>query len=169
MDLIGSYNPTISLLLTNLSLLWGNYWRTLRTGTNRATDTEQFMRSNAATPSRYKRATRNCAINNHIAEHHLQTNHRIDWDSAKCVTYSTDYYQQISLESWSTNLEQTPLNRRPQLPAPYKRLIWRHQQDRHIIDKPTDFRNNRPTEIWEGRPKSTNHLLQSVIAKSFTT
>ena len=28
-----------------------------------------------------------------------------------------------SLESWFTNLEQTPLNRCQQLPAPYKRLI----------------------------------------------
>ena len=26
-------------------------------------------------------------------------------------------------ESWVTNLEQTPLNRSQQLPAPYKRLI----------------------------------------------
>jgi len=50
-------------------------------------------------------------INNHIAEHHLKTNHRIEWDSAECVTYSTDYYQRITLESWFTNLEQTPLNR----------------------------------------------------------
>ena len=71
----------------------------------------------------HKRATRNGDINNHIAEHHLKTNHRIDWDSAECVTYSTDYYQRISLESWFTNLEQTPLNRCQQLPAPYKRLI----------------------------------------------
>ena len=70
-----------------------------------------------------KRATRNGDINNHIAEHHLKTNHRIDWDSAECVTYSTDYYQRITLESWFTNLEQTPLNRCQQLPAPYKRLI----------------------------------------------
>ena len=38
-----------------------------------------------------KRATRNGDINNHIGEHHLKTNHRIDWDSAECVTYSTDY------------------------------------------------------------------------------
>ena len=53
----------------------------------------------------------------------LQTNHRIDWDSAECVIYSTDYYQQLTLESWFTNLEQTPLNRCQQLPAPYKRLI----------------------------------------------
>ena len=34
----------------------------------------------------HRRATRNGEINNNIAEHHLQTNHRIDWDSATCVT-----------------------------------------------------------------------------------
>ena len=71
----------------------------------------------------HRRATRNGDINNNIAEHHLQTNHRIDWDSATCVTYNTNYYQQIVLESWFTNLEQTPINRCLQLPAPYKRLI----------------------------------------------
>ena len=62
----------------------------------------------------HKRARRNGDINNHIAEHHLKTNHRIDWDSfipAECVTYSMDYFQRITLESWFTNLEQTPLNR----------------------------------------------------------
>ena len=41
----------------------------------------------------HKRATRNGDLNNNIAEHHLQTNHRIDWDSAECVIYCTDYYQ----------------------------------------------------------------------------
>ena len=71
----------------------------------------------------HKRATRNGDLNNNIAEHHLQTNHRIDWDSAECVIYSTDYYQRLTLESWFTNLEQTLLNRCQQLPAPYKRLI----------------------------------------------
>ena len=29
----------------------------------------------------------------------------------------------LTLESWFTNLERTPLNRCQQLPAPYKRLI----------------------------------------------
>ena len=53
---------------------------------------------------------------------HLQTKHQIDWDSATCITYSTDYYQRLTLENWFTNLEQTPLNRSQQLPAPYKRL-----------------------------------------------
>ena len=73
--------------------------------------------------SEHKRATRNGDVKNHIAEHHLQTKHQIDWDSATCITYSTDYYQQLTLESWFTNLEQTPLNRSQQLPAPYKRLV----------------------------------------------
>ncbi|CAH3173599.1 unnamed protein product [Porites evermanni] len=109
-----------------------------RTKTNRRTDREQYTRSNAATARSYigetgrklstrlteHRATRNGDVNNHIAEHHLQTKHRTDWDSATCITYSTDYYQRLTLEScWFTNLEQTPLNRSQQLPAPYKRLI----------------------------------------------
>ena len=59
----------------------------------------------------HKRAARNGDVNNHIAEHHLQTKHQIDWDSATCITYSTDYYQRLALENWFANLEQTPLNR----------------------------------------------------------
>jgi len=47
----------------------------------------------------------------------------IDWDSVKSVTYSMDYYQRVTLESWFIYLEQTPLNRCQQLPAPYKQLI----------------------------------------------
>ena len=47
----------------------------------------------------------------------------VDWDSAECISFSTDYYQRLTLESWFTNLERTPLNRCQQLPAPYKRLI----------------------------------------------
>ena len=71
----------------------------------------------------HKRATRNGDANNHIAVHHQLTNHNIDWISAQCLTYSTNYFQRLTLESWYTNLEQTPLNRFQQLPAPYKRLI----------------------------------------------
>ncbi|PFX13060.1 hypothetical protein AWC38_SpisGene22892 [Stylophora pistillata] len=71
----------------------------------------------------HRRATRKGDVSNHIAEHHRLTNHNIDWDSAQCLTYSTDYFQRLTLESWFTNLEQTPLNRCQQLPAPYKRLI----------------------------------------------
>ena len=60
---------------------------------------------------------------NVIVEHHLQTIHQIDCDSATCMTYCTDYHQRLTLESWFTNLEKTPLNRSQQLPAPYKRLM----------------------------------------------
>ena len=70
-----------------------------------------------------KQATRNGDVNNHIAEHHLQTKDRIDWGSAARITYFTDYYQRLTLESWFTNLKQTSLNRSQQLPAPYKRHI----------------------------------------------
>ena len=45
----------------------------------------------------HKRATKKGDLNNNIAEHHLKTNHAIDWDSATCLTYSTDYYQRITL------------------------------------------------------------------------
>ena len=38
-------------------------------------------------------------------------------------TFSTSCYQRLTLESWFTNLEQTPLNRCQQLPAAYKRYI----------------------------------------------
>ena len=55
----------------------------------------------------HKRAPRNGDVNNYIAEHHLKTKHQIDWDSATCITYSTDYYQRLTLESWFTNKEQT--------------------------------------------------------------
>ena len=35
-----------------------------------------------------KQATRNGDVNNYIADHHLQTKHQVDWDSATCITYS---------------------------------------------------------------------------------
>ena len=75
----------------------------------------------------HKQATKMGDLNNNIAEHHLKTSHTIHWDSPKCLTFSADYYQRITLESWFTNLEQTALNRCQPLPAPYKRLFNRKQ------------------------------------------
>ena len=51
-------------------------------------------------------------------------------EKGECVIYVTDYYQRLTLESWFTNLEQTPLNRCQQLPVPYKRLIDDTKTDR---------------------------------------
>ena len=72
---------------------------------------------------KHKRARRKGDINNHISEHHRRMNHTVDWDSAQCLTYSTNFFQRLTLESWFTTLEQTPLNRCQPLPAPYKQLI----------------------------------------------
>ena len=130
------YNPTISVLLTNpLRQLLTNVKDKdepndrqgavykIKCCDCQATYVGETGRNLNTRLTEHKRATRNGDLNNNIAEHHLQTNHRIDWDSAECVIYSTDYYQRLTLESWFTNLEQTPLNRCQQLPAPYKRLI----------------------------------------------
>ena len=73
--------------------------------------------------TKHKRATKNGDVNNHISEHHLKTKHQIDWESVEYVIRVAECYQRLTLESWFTNLEQTPLNRSQQLPAPYKRLI----------------------------------------------
>ena len=79
--------------------------------------------------TKHKQATRNSDVNHHIAEHHLQMKHQIDFDSVTCITYSIDYYQRLTLESWFINLEQTPLNHSQQLPALYKQLIDEIKQD----------------------------------------
>ena len=50
-----------------------------------------------------KRATRNGDVNNHIAVHHQMTNHNTDWDSTQCLTYSTNYFYRLTLESRYTN------------------------------------------------------------------
>ena len=39
-------------------------------------------------------------VNNHIAEQNLQTKQQIYWDSATRITFSTDYYQGLTLQSW---------------------------------------------------------------------
>ena len=70
-----------------------------------------------------KRATRNGVADNHIAVHHQLANHNIDWNTVQCLSYSTNYFQRLNLESRYANLEQTPLNRCQQLPAPLQRLI----------------------------------------------
>ena len=114
-----TWYPTITL---NFGLRYDNYWPTWKTETNLTTDREQSTRSNAPIAyigetgrnlntrlPEHKWATRNGDANYHIAVHHQLTNHNIDWDSAQCLTYSTNYFQRLTLESWYTNPEQTNL------------------------------------------------------------
>ena len=51
----------------------------------------------------HKRATRNDDANNHIAVRHKLTNHNIDWESAQCLTYSTNYYVLIRCAQTNVN------------------------------------------------------------------
>ena len=64
-------------------------------------------------------------------------------------TYSTNYFQRLTLESWYFNLQQTPLNRCQQVLAPYKRLI----QDKNETEKRT---SNRRILLIIERAKPTN-------------
>ena len=102
-----------------------------RTKINWGTDREQYTRSNAATArvftlvkpaetlacdwpntnDRQEIGTSTITLLNTI----YKRKHQIDWDSATCITYSTDYYQPLTLESWLTNFEQTALNCSQQL------------------------------------------------------
>ena len=65
-----------------------------------------------------KRATRSGDVNNHIADHHLQRKHQIDWNSATCISIL-----QITINDLLYTaglLRETPFHRIQQLPAPYK-------------------------------------------------
>ena len=112
--------PVVSIPLTN------SHYTRLRTRLLTLVKPAQNLSTRL---TEHKRESRNGDVNNHIAEHHLQTKPQTDRDSATCITNSTDYYQRLTLESWFTNLEQTPLNRSQQLPAPHKRLIDEIEQN----------------------------------------
>jgi len=80
----------------------------------------------------HKRATKKGDLNNNnIAEHHLKSSHIIAWDSATCLTYITNYYQRITLQSWDTNLKQAALNRCQPLPHLTQQETVTH--DAHIL------------------------------------
>ena len=75
-----------------------------------------------------------------------------------CVV--VNYFQQMTLESWYTNLEETSLNRCQQLLALHKRLI----QDENETDKWT---SNRPTYLTNNRQTETNQWLITNLTRVF--
>ena len=108
--------------------------------------------------TKHKPATRKSDFNDHIAEHHRLTKDTIDWDSAQCLTDSTNYFQRLTLESWFATIEQIALKRCQPLPEPYKRLMhdinitnetnrttWLYRQIDTDRSKPTD--RNRLTAL----------------------
>ena len=59
----------------------------------------------------YQTVTDKMDLTNNIAQHHRKTGHDINWDTATCLTHSTDKDQRLTLESWFTILQPNPLNR----------------------------------------------------------
>ena len=73
----------------------------------------------------------------------------------KCITYSTNYYQRLTLESWFTNLEQTPAQplRHENYLHHTKDLLTtstKQTDNRHFTnDRPTDFLTKRRIETYQ--------------------
>ena len=84
-----------------LSSIMYTYWVVFPANMKSSTvhDGRQRHRNLSTRLTERKPATRNWDVNNHIAEHHLQMKHQIDWDAATCIANSTDYYQRLTLES----------------------------------------------------------------------
>lgn len=51
-----------------------------------------------------KRASRKSFVNNHIAEHHHLTQHRIDWDNDQCPNSNINYFQRLISRTKSSTL-----------------------------------------------------------------
>ena len=123
------------VLHANRQILYDDFIVMSRTKTNRRTDRQQYTRSNPATarlltfvnlaetlapdwPNTNKRLE---MVTSTITL--LSKKNQIDWDSATCITNATDYYQRLTLLSWLTTLQQTPLNCSRQLLALYNYLF----------------------------------------------
>ena len=90
-------------------------------------------------PGEHQTATDKEDLTNNIAQHHRKTGHDINWDSATCLTHSTDKDQGLTLESWFTNLQPNPLNRSRKLPGAYERLLRSEYRTALPTKTPTDF------------------------------
>ena len=98
-----TYNPRISASPTNPSLHCVSYWQTSKIRTRLLHWRDWQKPHNKTDWTQANDQERRC--NNHIAEHHRLTNHTTDWDLAQCLTYSTNCFQRLTLESWFTNFK----------------------------------------------------------------
>ena len=94
----------------------------------------------------HKLATRKGNVNNHIAEHHRLMN-TIDWDSAQCLTFSTNYFQQ-----WSWKADLLTWNRLPSTGVNHYR---HHTNDSFTTLTLQTNRTERPN--FTNGSKPTNH------------
>ena len=96
-----------------------------------------------------------------IAQHHRKTGHDINWDSATCLTHSTDKDQRLTLESWFTNLQPNPLNRSRKLPAADKDF---YKANTALPTKtPTDFDKYVTAAYYFTRTITVTNLLTPTV------
>lgn len=79
----------------------------------------------------HKRSTEVGDKTNNIAVHHMETKHRIDWESATCLDFTTNYFDRTFLESWYTNLDSNAINVCREFPRTYSRLLKNQKRTRH--------------------------------------
>ena len=87
----------------------------------------------------------------------LNWQHKIDWDSAECATYSINY-QRLTLESWYTNLVQETVNRCQTTTSTLQTTYAWPQTS-------TDRRNNKTTtdqslQLWSLGDKTSRQKWQ---------
>ena len=75
------------------------------------------------------------------------------------VTYSTNYQQRLTLESWHIKWEQEPLNPCQQLPAPYKRFTHDLKRNRQTNNRRIE--NNSKTRIDQSLQSRQNWPIQT--------
>jgi hypothetical protein len=62
-------------------------------------------------------------VANRIAVHHMETNHRIDWEGATCMEFNGFEDERMFLESWFTKCDENSINICRDMPGAYAGLI----------------------------------------------
>lgn len=79
-----------------------------------------------------------------------QSTYLIDWVSTQCLTYTTNYFHQLSLESWYNNLEQAPPTKCHQ----YQNLTndiftWLYNTNRNLLKLTNDWWQPYQLKVWQ--------------------
>ena len=93
-----------------------------------------------------------------LTEHHLQTKHQIDWDSATCLTCFTVFYQRLTsiLESWCTNFEQNATEFQSTFTSTVQTTYWQIDSS-----KADNNRMIRQATTWTDYSTVTNRCFNS--------
>lgn len=83
----------------------------------------QTERSIKTRVNEHKRAVCQNFASSKIAEHVHESNHEMDFGTARTVVTENNYHQRLFLEAWHSELDSNSGNFRTQIPALYKSLL----------------------------------------------